>query len=74
METKVIKVSKATTNLMQTIERLQDAYFEMCEALENKGIETDDLVKPWNTINELMWAKIGLHVMETFGETGNRQI
>ena len=74
METKVIKVSKATTNLLQAIGRLQDAYFEMCGVLDEERIETDDLIKPWNTIYKLILPKIGSLVMSTFGETNESEI
>lgn len=74
METKEIRVSKATSNLMQAIGRLQDAYFEMCEALESGNIGTDEFVKPWNTINDVLRAKIGVWVMEIFGNTDKKEI
>jgi len=74
METKEIRVSEATTDLMQAIGRLQDSYFDVCRAFEGKCYDTNDFTELWNALCEKVEGKIGGWIMKTFVSTANAEI
>lgn len=69
-----IRVSEATTDIMQAIGRLQDAYFDVCRAFESKVFNTDDFARPWNELCNKMDEKIGGWITSTFVETEYKKI
>lgn len=69
-----IKVSARTAQLMQSVRKMQEAYFEMGDVLDAMHIDTNGLVSSWNTLNGLLYERIGEFVMEINGETEGREI